>query len=217
MTRVVSQLRDLVPYRPLTPSEAMRVAELQATRLLKLLEVSEPPVPEQAIAGLPRIQVVRTTKAIPISGSAQWAKGTWHIILNGSEAPVRQRFSLAHELKHIIDNPFVHVLYPATLGLTPHDRAEQTCDYFAACLLMPKVWLRRAWATDRVQSLPRLARRFAVSQTAMRVRLLQLGLVDAGPRYRGPDWPQLRSRRRPGTYFRRTPSAVRNDRRKEEP
>jgi Zn-dependent peptidase ImmA (M78 family) len=159
-------------------------------------------VPEKAIATLPRIQVVRSTKAIPISGSAQWAKGVWHIILNGSEAQARQRFSLAHELKHIIDNPFVHVLYPATLGMTSHDRAEQTCDYFAACLLMPKVWVRRAWATDRVQELPRLARRFQVSQSAMRVRLLQLGLIEPSPRYRGPDWPQLKQRVRPGTYFR---------------
>jgi IrrE N-terminal-like domain len=202
VTRVVSRLRDLVPYRPLTSSEAMRVAELQAHHLLRLLDVSAPPVPEGAIAGLPRIQVVRSTKAIPISGSAQWAKGIWHVILNGTEAPARQRFSLAHEFKHILDNPFVHVLYPPTLGLSPHDRAEQTCDYFAACLLMPKVWVRRAWATDRVQDVARLARRFGVSQTAMRVRLVQLGLVEAAPRYRGPEWPQLRNRRRPGTYYR---------------
>jgi Zn-dependent peptidase ImmA (M78 family) len=202
MSSVIAQLRDLVPIRPLTPSEAMRVAELQATRLLKLTEMKEAPVPDAAIAGLPRVQVQRSTKAIPISGSAQWAKGVWHIILNGTEAAVRQRFSLAHELKHVLDNPYVHVLYPATLGMSTHDRAEQVCDYFAACLLMPKVWVRRAWATDRIQDLPRLARRFQVSQSAMRVRLLQLGLVDPPPRYRGPDWPQLKKRIRPGTYFR---------------
>jgi len=202
MTGVVGQVRELVPFRPLTQSEAMRVAELQATRLLKLLEIAEPPLPEGAISGLPRIEVERTTRAIPISGSVQWAKGTWHIVLNGTEAPVRQRFSLAHELKHVLDNPFVHVLYPATLGMDTHERAELVCDYFAACLLMPKAWVRRAWATERIQDLPLLARRFGVSQAAMHVRLVQLGLMEAGSRYRGPSWPKLKGRRRPRTYFR---------------
>jgi Zn-dependent peptidase ImmA (M78 family) len=202
MISVIAQLRDLVPIRPLTPSEGMRIAELQATRLLKLLDLTQAPVSERAIADLPRLQVARSTKPIPISGSAQWVKGIWHIILNGTESAVRQRFSLAHELKHVLDNPFVHVLYPATPGMKTHDRAEQICDYFAACLLMPKVWVRRAWATERIQDLPRLARRFQVSQSAMRVRLLQLGLIEPSPRYRGPDWPQLKKRVRPGTYYR---------------
>lgn len=123
------------------------------------------------------------------------------MFINGAEPAVRQRFSQAHEFKHVLDNPFVHILYPATPGMSLHVRAEQICDYFAACVLMPKIWVRRAWATDRIQDLFKLARGFGVSQTAMRVRLLQLGLMESGPRCRGPQWTKVTKRRR-GTYYR---------------
>jgi uncharacterized protein DUF955 len=173
------------PYHPQTCNrgESMRVAELQAAKLLAALNVGEPPIPENVVASLPRIRVDRMSP-IPVSGSAHWAKGTWVIVLNGAEPLVRQRFSLAHEFKHVLDAPFDAFLYPETLGVTSHERAEQVADYFAACLLMPKIWMRRAW-TSGVQRLPALARRFGVSQTAMQVRLLQMGLLDPPARCYG--------------------------------
>jgi Zn-dependent peptidase ImmA (M78 family) len=85
-----------------------------------------------------------------------------------------------HEFKHILDHPFIDVLYPDTAWTSAHDRAEQICDYFAACLLMPRTWLKKAWT--RTQDPHTLARRFDVSTQAMRVRLLQIGLVEPGPR-----------------------------------
>ncbi len=91
-----------------------------------------------------------------------------------------QRFSLAHELKHILDNPFVTIIYPRSDECT--ELAEQACDYFAACLLMPKRWLRQAWA-DGVRDVRVLARRFGVTQQAVNVRLLQIGLIDSTSRY----------------------------------
>ena len=205
MTSVVAQLRALVPFRPLTHSEAMRVAELQTTRLLKLLEVAEPPMPEGVIATLPRIQVERSSP-IPVSGSAQWAKGLWHIVLNGAEPAVRQRFSLAHEFKHVLDAPFASFLYPEVPGMNSHERAERVAEYFAGCLLMPKLWVNRAW-TSGVQRLPTLAKRFGVSQAAMQVRLLQIGLIDPPPRCAEPLWskPTIHRRRR---YYRTAPAAA---------
>ena len=59
MTAIITTLRDGVPIRPLTYPEALRVAELQATKLLVLSGVKEPPFPEAAISGLPRVQVER--------------------------------------------------------------------------------------------------------------------------------------------------------------
>lgn len=176
MATLLANLRSVVPIRPLNRGESMRVAELQAAKLLEALRVEEPPMPENVIASLPRIQVDRLSP-IPVSGSAHWAKGRWVIVLNGAEPLVRQRFSLAHEFKHVLDAPFDKVLYPEVGGTTSQERAEQVADYFAACLLMPKIWMRRAWTTG-VQRLPALARRFGVSQTAMNVRLLQMGLID---------------------------------------
>jgi Zn-dependent peptidase ImmA (M78 family) len=74
----------------------------------------------------------------------QWSHGRWLILLNAADSRGRQRFSLAHELKHILDHPFVTILY-ARWGEST-DQAEQACDYFASCLLMPSRWLRQAWA-----------------------------------------------------------------------
>jgi Zn-dependent peptidase ImmA (M78 family) len=160
----------------MTLAESLRIAELPATKLRELAEVEGPPLPETAISQLPRVQVERITSA-PVSGATQWSHGRWLIILNGSEPLVRQRFSLAHEFKHIVDNPFIEVLYPRMRGMSSAERAEQVCDYFAGCLLMPRLWLKRAWV-DGTQDVGKLAYRFTVSKQAMQVRLLQIGLIE---------------------------------------
>lgn len=174
MTSLLHDLRDLVPIRPLRFAEGLRIAELQAARLLATLGVEDGPVSETVIAALPRIQVERL-QPLGVSGFSQWAKGRWLIVLNAGEPPTRQRFSLAHEFKHVLDSPFVAALYPADKGQSIHERAERTCDHFAACLLMPRAWVKRAWGNGQ-QDVGRLARRFDVSPQAMEVRLRQIGL-----------------------------------------
>lgn len=172
---IVAQVRDVVPIRPLTRHESIVLAEQQAQRLLELLGITEPPVLEDAIAQLARIEVVHKSPW-PASGATQWVKGRWLIVLNGSEPTVRQRFSLAHELKHIIDHPFIDTLYH---GIDFTDRAEwieQVCDYFAGCLLMPRTWLNRAWANTGHDQRA-MATLFHVSQAAMTTRLRQTGLL----------------------------------------
>ena len=180
MTSLITAVRDIMPIRPLTFTEALRTAELQATKLLQLSGLAEPPFPEAVISGLPRLQVERVIPA-PASGASQWSRGRWLILLNGAERPERQRFSLGHEFKHVLDNPFIEVLYPAIGDLSSAERAEQVCDYFAACLLMPRMWVKRSWASGTQE--PRaLARQFDVSRQAMKIRLLQIGLIDPGAR-----------------------------------
>jgi Zn-dependent peptidase ImmA (M78 family) len=180
MTSHITALRDIMPIRPLSFAEALRTAELQATKLLELSGLSEPPFPESIISELPRVQVERIIPA-PASGASQWSRGRWLILLNGSETAGRQRFSLAHEFKHVLDNPFIDVLYPPSGGLSRHERAEQVCDYFAGCLLIPRRWMKRSWTTGTQE--PRaLARQFDVSKQAIQVRLLQIGLTEPGSR-----------------------------------
>lgn len=176
MPRVVADLRGVCPHRPLTFSEGLRVAELQANRLLQASDVRAPAVPDSVVTDLPRVAVERVSR-IPVSGSVRWSKGLWMIALNRLEPAVRQRFSLAHELKHVLDAPFGDVLYPDWRGLSANERTEQVANHFAACLLMPKAWVRRAYFDRGVMSVPRLAASFAVSQAAMRYRLESLGMV----------------------------------------
>ncbi len=178
---VIADLRRLCPHRPLTVAEGFRVAELQAARLLAAQGITEPPVPEAMIGTLPRVQIERASW-MEDSGCVTWSKGRWVIVLNRSEPRTRQRFSAAHELHHIISAPFGDTLYPAWRGLSSGERAEQTADHFAACLLMPKPWVRGAFFNEGVSDIEDLAERFDVSRPAMRVRLASLGMLTATAR-----------------------------------
>lgn len=185
MTRgTLARLRDLVPNRPLGHAESLRIAELQAARLLELAEIKRPPVPANIITDIPKVQFKRMSPW-PVSGCTDWAKGTWVIIVNGSEPSQRQRFTLAHEFKHILDYRYIDVAYPAGRGLSHHQRTEVVCDYFAGCLLIPRPWLKRTWGRG-VQGLPELAQLFGVSQAAIQTRLLQTGLIDRADRCAEP-------------------------------
>ena len=176
---VLASLRALVPSRHLQFSEALRIAELQANRLLQLLAITDGPVPSEVVSELPRIQVRR--RELPTSGLSYWNGETWVIGLNRAEPRTRQRFTLLHEYKHILDHGRAHWLYRDDPRHTAAERAEQVADYFAGCALMPKRLVKRAWG-DGVQRASELARMFNVSERAIRFRLAQLGLTDFSPR-----------------------------------
>lgn len=165
---VLSILRALAPRRALSTSEMLLVAELQANRLLELAGLPQTPIPNEIVTELPRI-VVRHDPDLPVSGSAHWLGGRWQLTINANEPWTRQRFSLAHELKHVIDHRHVETLYRDAL------HAEMAADYFAACLLMPKREVKRSWG-EGMQSLTELANQFGVSAVAMARRLDHLGL-----------------------------------------
>lgn len=178
---VLGQVRDLAPHRALTPGESRHVIERQATRLLKLAGIAGPPVPiEELLSGLPRLEIKRYP-GLPSSGRAQWSTGRWVLLVDADEPKVRQRFSLCHELGHVIYHPMAATVLTELPKATADERLEQSCEYFAACLLMPRLWIKRAYYDDGIQDVPSLARLFNVSWVAMRVRLEQLGLVPRLP------------------------------------
>lgn len=188
---IVTKLRDAVPLRPLRYSEAIRLAELQAQKFLALAGITEPSVPDRIITELPYVHVTRMSP-FPTSGATHWSRGRWLVVLNGSEPATRQRFSLAHEAKHIIDHRFVDLIYSQFPNEERGAMIEHICDFFAGCLLMPRPWVKRLYCSGLpgMQYLPKLAERFGVSQAAMSVRLNQIGLVDPTPRClpKGKDW-----------------------------
>ena len=177
---LLEQLRALLPRRALTRREAERVAELQAGRLLAALCICAPPVPDRAVRDLPFLAVTERHD-LPASGLATRTASGWVIVLRADECAVRRRFSLFHELKHVLDDPLVERLYPATRAASARERAERVCDHFAACLLMPRAWIVRDWAGGH-QDVDALARRYRVSRPAARIRLATLGLLPPTPR-----------------------------------
>lgn len=170
------ELRKLMPHRPLRLAEAIRIAEVQAHRLVLHSGVTAPPVPSRVVAGFPRVRIEKIYP-LGVSGAAAWRAGCWQILVNGGEPHTRQRFSAMHELKHVLDHPFVDVAYPPAGSLESHRHQEQVADFFAAAVLMPRPWVKRAWAHG-VQDEADLARLFDVSREAMRYRLRALGLTE---------------------------------------
>lgn len=180
--QVIAAVRALVPPRALEDHEARFVAERQARRLTELLDLDGPIIDLGPIASLPRLDV-RTRAGLPVSGFSEWSRSRWVIALNEDDHPTRQRFTLAHELKHVLDNPFIEVLYPDRDGNPSGKRAEAICDYFAACLLMPRPAVKVAWGLGH-QRVDDLAAHFGVSRAAMGLRLHQLGLTSSRKRCR---------------------------------
>jgi Zn-dependent peptidase ImmA (M78 family) len=190
---VLASLRAVIPIRPLEPGEALQVAELQAARLLELTDNTETPLDWTVIAGLPRLRVRR--EPLPTSGMSFWDGHNWVIVLNRDEPRTRQRFTLLHEYKHIVDHGATDRLYVGTGRHQAGDQAEQAADYFAGCALMPKRLVKRLWGRG-VQQPTWLARYFGVSERAIEVRLAQLGLSEPRSRCSPPStaravsWPR---------------------------
>jgi hypothetical protein len=174
---VIAELRAMVPKRAITWSEAHALTERQAARLLDLLYIDEPPVPQFVISSLPGV-VVDWQSDWPTSGMSVEGPHHWRIVLQAREPRVRQRFTLAHEFKHVLDDVMIDVMNQHLPPARRPRRAEQLCDYFAACLLMPRPWVKHDYYGG-LQRPGALARRYYVSRGAMTTRMRQLGLLPA--------------------------------------
>jgi Zn-dependent peptidase ImmA (M78 family) len=178
---VLSRLRALIPQRgDITYDEALRVAELQATRLVEALRGPDA-LTEITIRGLPRIHVVH--EDIGVSGMSHWTGQQWLITINSSDSAARQRFTLLHEFKHIVDHGSTSLLYQGSAMASGTEQSEHAADYFAGCALVPKRELKAAWGSG-IQRIADLADHFGVSEQAIRVRLSQTKLdarSDAAP------------------------------------
>lgn len=98
---------------------------------------------------------------------------TYAIYVNGKHGENRQRFTIAHEIGHFVlhreligDGIADDVLYRSGIS----NRAEAQANRFAANLLMP--WhLLDPLLAEGIVSVPELANRFQVSDSAMAIRL----------------------------------------------
>ncbi len=193
---ILTKVREIIPRRAVTQGEALILAERQATLLLHLLGIRQVPIDVFKISELPNVEVqVRPRHEMPIIADLPETSevgGVTHLHRDGRtvftinrEDPIgRRRFSLAHEVKHLLDDPIVSTAYVRIGFGTAEDHArqiERICDHFAACFLMPRTVIKRAWSSG-LQDLEALAGQFKVSISAMRIRLKYLGLTDEAER-----------------------------------
>lgn len=178
---MIDKLQALVPRRLLSRDEALAITELQAARLRGALGANDGCLTDRHLLNIPGVRV-EVMNDLGVSGATRRVGNLWVILINKDEANVRQRFSIAHELKHILDDEAtLHLYRRGLLGSGKDWMTERLCDYFAACLLMPRLWVKRAWVSGS-QDLVELSRLFDVSIDAMRIRLNQLGLVEPASR-----------------------------------
>jgi Zn-dependent peptidase ImmA (M78 family) len=208
---VLATLRGLIPAQASSFSQALRLAELQAARFLELQDITEAPVSEEAVLSLPRIRL-RYHQLAAASGMTYWNGEAWVIGINSTEPMTRQRFTILHEYKHIVDHGSIDHLYSGDRRRNADRQAELAADYFAGCVLMPTKLIKRAWFGG-MQQVSDLAQLFDVSSRAIEVRLDQLGLRDESdeiPRgtTRRPSFPQ----RARTTYLRLPASTTRFER-----
>lgn len=105
--------------------------------------------------------------------------------INSNEPKTRMRFTMAHEVAHYIfdKKSKVSIDYRATTRLLDKPETEKRADFFAASLLMPKKWLMLDFEKISKESFSQdhlidLAKKYQVSQDAMKYRLSSLGLIE---------------------------------------
>jgi Zn-dependent peptidase ImmA (M78 family) len=106
------------------------------------------------------------------------------ILLARSPMPARQRFTLAHELGHLLtgDNQELHLDQDVYDSGRKRDPSEIRANAFAAAFLMPEESLRTAAGSKGLTDgqFAALALELGVSPSALAYRLLSLRLIDAG-------------------------------------
>lgn len=112
----------------------------------------------------------------PLSGKLDIdAHGQSVIAYASSEPLVRQRFTIAHELGHFVLKHGSRFRDPTlNFNSSNYDPKEAAANRFAAELLMPSALLERQLLAG-VGDVAELARRFGVSEVAMKIRLKTLG------------------------------------------
>jgi hypothetical protein len=179
---LIARLRSLAPQRPLTYGESLQLARVQASRLRGWAGAMDEPdinllwlikqraVPVEFVAShMLQEESGLTTNAI---------SGRLQMYINNHEPHVRQRFSLLHELKHVIDFADADRLHAKLGNGSPKrqaDMIEWIANEFAGQVLMPTGTVKRLWFST--QSVPLMATMFNVSVEAMTTRLEILGLI----------------------------------------
>lgn len=159
----------------MTPESSLEIIEIHQKAL---------PVNLDGIAQDLGVRVRRLPLGPNVSGEIrrdgeQGGPSGFLILVDSEEAAVRQRFTLAHELAHfilhrdLIEHRVVdNAMYRST---ELPDRYESQANSLAVDILMPFQRVKTEHARDA--EVRELARRFGVSQEAMRIRLQWMGLL----------------------------------------
>src|SRR5438270_2869100 len=159
--------------------------------LLASHQVTEAPVPVERIAKARGARIFYKSLKDDVSGFLYRDTNQTVIGVNTHHAPVRQKFTAAHELGHWLlhEQEQLHVDHEFRVRLRDDvssqgtDEAEREANLFAASLLMPRSFLEADLADQEYvdlledSGLQELARKYGVSSQALVNRLKNLGYL----------------------------------------
>jgi hypothetical protein len=133
-----------------------------------------PPVNLEALASALGVEAIRYTD-LTEDGRTTWVDGRPQVDLRSDRPASRTRFTLAHEIGHILIDADEAVAH-RTHGLA-HDDIETLCDWIAASILMPRDWISSYARRERytLSLLRVVAHRADVSLAAAAVRMAEVG------------------------------------------
>jgi Zn-dependent peptidase ImmA (M78 family) len=168
-----------------------RKIESVVEALLAAHEITEAPVPVEIIAKAKGARIFHQALEDDVSGFLYRDESQAVIGVNTHHAPVRQNFTAAHELGHLLlhDQEQLHVDHSFRVRLRNDvssqgtDEFEREANLFAASLLMPERFLEHDLEDEDYvdlfddEFLSELARKYGVSGQALTNRLNYLGYI----------------------------------------
>ncbi len=172
----------------------MRKAERNAVELLARMGIKEPPINVEQLAQDLGVDVSYSFYSGEVSGMLFREEDDTKIIgVNSAHATTRQRFTIAHEIGHLLLHKGRPMIVDTTVRINMRDATasmatnaeEIQANAFAAELLMPKAWVMERMRNFMEQSdepsdedaIRTLARECEVSEQAMQFRLMNLGII----------------------------------------
>lgn len=136
------------------------------------------PVDPVVIAQRMGIEVQPSSPFSSESGHYLYRDGSPLITYHPTDAPVRRRFTIAHEVGHHVHGDVDAPRDTAeSFNSMSRDPREVAANRFAAALLMPKSVVNFFVLEKGVTDLSELAGKFGVSMAAMKFRLKNIGLI----------------------------------------
>jgi Zn-dependent peptidase ImmA (M78 family) len=158
-----------------------REARKRAEQVLGAVGIIQPPVDVYRIAKFLGFEVYPFEFPDSTDGLTFIEDNIKTIGINSNHAPVRQRFSIGHELGHYLmghenyDHGATYIEDRPSF-MDPQHRQEVEANEFSAQLLMPPTMLKRDVSEVGLDS-ALLSKRYEVSEQAMWIQLIDLGLA----------------------------------------
>lgn len=180
------------PWLPRVPSfgrggyveQGRALASEALARVAKAGRVIDAGNPITLIEGIFGVDVAVVELGAGFDGLAVSSEDVKLIVLATSHVPARQRFTLAHELGHLLagDDQDVHLDRDVYAKSQAKDPSEMRANAFASAFLLPESALRDAVGSTGLteREFAALACDLVVTPSALAYRLLHLRLIDAG-------------------------------------